>query len=121
MTRRLVTMVLALALLALAAGTALGAPSGPPTGTTAMALSGSVELAWQPVSGADHYTVLRGTSPTAVTTQLTPAGGITATTYRDTTAKEGVATLMLNRFLAREAAGGAASEPSPNNSNRETL
>src|SRR5688572_5994013 len=109
MTRRLVTIVLALALLALAAGTALGAPSGAPTGTTAMALSGSVELAWQPVSGADHYTVLRGTSPTAVTTQLTPAGGITATTYRDTTAANGT-----TYYYAVRGVGGGVDGPAGN-------
>ena len=107
MTRRLVTM--ALALLALGAGTALGAPSGAPTGTTAMALSGSVELAWQPVSGADHYTVLRGTSPTAVTTQLTPAGGITATTYRDTTAANGT-----TYYYAVRGVGGGVDGPAGN-------
>jgi len=60
-----------------------------PAGLTGMALDARVELAWQPVSGADHYTVYRGTSPGAITTAVTPAGGVTGTSFTDTTVANG--------------------------------
>jgi hypothetical protein len=56
-----------------------------------MALNGSVELAWQSVSGADHYTVYRGTSPGSITTAVTPAGGVTGTSFTDPAATNGTA------------------------------
>ncbi len=106
MTRRLVTTILALALFALAAQSALAAPAGPPEGTTGIALSGGVELAWQPVAGAERYVVLRGTSAGAITTQVTPAGGITATSFRDTTVANGT-----TYFYAVRGVGGGADGP----------
>jgi fibronectin type 3 domain-containing protein len=90
-----VTRIAALAALAvvlvLAAGgpTSVAAGSSAPTGLTGIALTGDVQLAWQPVSGASGYTVYRGTSPSAVTTLLTPASGVAATSFDDTTASNG--------------------------------
>ena len=60
-----------------------------PAGLTGMALDARIELAWQPVSGADHYSVYRGSSPTTITTAVTPAGGITGTSFTDTSALNG--------------------------------
>ena len=60
-----------------------------PTGPTGIALDGRVELAWQPVSGADHYTVYRGTSPGSITTAVAPAGGVTTTSFIDPSATNG--------------------------------
>jgi Concanavalin A-like lectin/glucanases superfamily/Malectin domain/Domain of unknown function (DUF1929)/Bacterial Ig domain/Bacterial Ig-like domain len=71
-----------------------------PTGVTGIALDGRVELAWQPVSGADHYSVYRGTSPGAITTLVTPAGGVTATSFVDTTAANGTAYYYVARAIA---------------------
>jgi hypothetical protein len=62
-----------------------------PAGLTGMALNGSVELAWQSVSGADHYTVYRGTTPGTITTAVTPAGGVTGTSFIDPAATNGTA------------------------------
>jgi hypothetical protein len=60
-----------------------------PTGLTAIALDGSVELAWQPVSGATGYVVYRGSSPTSVTTAITPVGGVVGTSFTDSSAVDG--------------------------------
>src|SRR5712691_7354397 len=60
-----------------------------PTGATAVALDGQVQLAWQPVIGASAYNVYRGLSPTTVTTAITPVGGVAATGFTDTTAVNG--------------------------------
>src|SRR6185312_9153168 len=66
-----------------AATTSTGAAAaGPPTGLTAMPLSGQVQLAWQPASGATSYVVMRGTSASTITTVVNP--GTTGTTYTDT-------------------------------------
>ena len=62
------------------------APPVPPTGLSAIALDGRVELAWQAVAGASGYTVYRGTSPAAVTTRLSSALGVAGPAYTDTTA-----------------------------------
>jgi hypothetical protein len=58
------------------------AAAGPPTGLTAMPISGQVQLAWQPVSGATSYVVMRGTSASTITTVVNP--GTTGTTFTDT-------------------------------------
>ena len=60
-----------------------------PTGLTGIALDARVELAWQPVSGADHYTLYRGTTSGSITTAVTPTGGITGTSFADSTAING--------------------------------
>jgi hypothetical protein len=100
MRRSLVGLLAVAALIALpAASTA--APNGPPAGATGIALSGAVELAWQPVGGADGYTVYRGTSPTAIATRLTSATGITGTSYTDSTAANGT-----TYYYAVRAVGG---------------
>jgi hypothetical protein len=78
--------------LAVCAFTALLAPSiahtapTAPAGATAFALDGRVALAWKASSGATSYKVLRGTSATAVTTQV---GTSTSTSFTDTTAVNG--------------------------------
>lgn len=85
MIRRLVPLALVLALLgAFGIQGALAAPAGPPTGVTGLAQSGAAQIAWQPVSGADSYVVLRGTSSTNITTTVTPAGGVTGTSFTNT-------------------------------------
>jgi len=78
-----ITAALAVAIPAVASA----APT--PTGVTGIALSGSVQLAWQPAPGATGYTVYRGTSPASVTTRLTPPAGVGATTFTDSGATNG--------------------------------
>src|SRR5439155_17005042 len=78
----------AVAALALAApALAQAAPS--PAGLTGVALSASVDLAWQPAAGATAYNVYRGTTPTSVTTLISPVGGVAATGFTDTGAVNG--------------------------------
>src|SRR5690242_8674997 len=84
---------------------------------TGIALDGRVELAWQPVSGADHYSVYRGTSPGAITTLVTPAGGVTGTSFADTTAANGTAYYYAARAIASGtesvSSGSILSTPAP--------
>ena len=61
----------------------------PPTGLSAIARDGSVDLGWQPSSGASGYTIYRGTSATAINTLLTPAAGTTSTGFTDSSAANG--------------------------------
>jgi hypothetical protein len=65
---------------------ALGA-TAPPTGLTAIALDGSVVLAWQPVPGASGYAVLRGPASGSPTTVL--SGSVSGTSFTDSTASNG--------------------------------
>jgi hypothetical protein len=60
-----------------------------PTGLTAIALDSTVVLAWQPISGASGYVVLRGPAAGSPTTVLTGAGGVSGTTFTDSTASNG--------------------------------
>jgi hypothetical protein len=55
---------------AFAAAAPAAALAAPPSGVTAMALDGRVELAWQHEPGATGYRIYRGTSATTVTTPL---------------------------------------------------
>jgi Domain of unknown function (DUF4082)/Bacterial Ig-like domain len=81
-------LIVALAVATLVTGASAGATTpAPPKGLTGIALDGSVGLAWQAVGGADSYNVYRGTSPTSITTPVTPAGGITAKTFTDASAE----------------------------------
>src|SRR5436190_14833678 len=104
--------VAALAALAVTVSLPAATPSasGPsaPTGVTGLALSGTVQVAWQPVSGANGYTVYRGTSPTTISTLLTPSAGITSTTYSDTSAVDGTTYY----YAVRTIVGGVASPSS---------
>jgi hypothetical protein len=77
----------ALLLLMTSVGAAQGTPAAP-GGLTARALDGRVDLAWQPVAGADAYRVLRGTSPGAVT-QAVPGGQVSGTSFSDAGAANG--------------------------------
>jgi hypothetical protein len=92
-TSGVLRLALALAATAIVTGgvPALARAGAAPAGPTAIALSASVELAWQPVAGATAYTVYRGTSPTTVTTAVTPPGGVAApaTSFTDTTPVNG--------------------------------
>lgn len=65
---------------------ALGAAAAP-TGLTAIALDGSVGLAWQPVPGAGGYAVLRGPASGSPTTVL--SSGVSGTSFTDATASNG--------------------------------
>jgi hypothetical protein len=81
----LLTLLCALALgsiMLVPAPHAAGVPDSP-AGLTAIALNGQVGLAWKPSSGATSYQLYRGTTSTAITTLVTPAG-YTGTTYTDT-------------------------------------
>ena len=76
-----------------------------PAGVTGLALDSSVQLAWQPVSGASGYTVYRGTSAASITTLLTPAGGVATTSYTDATAGNGTTYY----YAVRSVTGGVES------------
>jgi Domain of unknown function (DUF4082)/Malectin domain/Bacterial Ig-like domain len=91
------------------------APSAPPDGVTAIALDARVELAWQPVADASAYTVYRGTTRGAITTRLTPAEGVAATTYADTTPTNGTTYFYAVRAVSggTESANSAVVEASP--------
>jgi hypothetical protein len=86
------------------------AAGSPPTGPTAIALDRQVELAWQPVVGASAYTVYRGTSPTAITTAITPLGGLAApaTSFVDT----GAANATTYYYAVRAVVSGVESSNS---------
>ena len=85
---RLLLVFVAAAVMLLGGARAATQPAAP-AGATGMALGGRVELAWQPVSGADHYTVYRGTTPSSIVTAVTPTGGITGTSFTDSSAVNG--------------------------------
>ena len=89
--KRLITIaILAAGLAVLLPSAAPTAPqAGVPAGATGIALAGSVELAWQPVSGATSYNVYRGAAVSTATTLVSPAGGVTETSFTDSTAVNG--------------------------------
>jgi hypothetical protein len=96
-----------IALVAFAAAPSLArAASSPPAGVTGMALDGTVELAWQPAVGASAYSVYRGTTPTSITTQLTPVGGVVAPGFNDTTAVDGTTYYYVVRAIVAGAESG---------------
>jgi hypothetical protein len=83
-------LIVALVVATLVTGASAGATApAAPKGLTGIALDGSVGLAWQAVGGADAYNVYRGTSPTSITTPVTPVGGITAKSFTDTSVTNG--------------------------------
>ena len=73
--RLLLSAVVAGTVLILGGARAATQPA-PPAGLTAIPQDGRVELAWQPVSGADHYSVYRGATQGSITTAVTPVGGV---------------------------------------------
>jgi hypothetical protein len=75
---------------------------------TAFAGDGQVTLAWQPRQSGGAYTVLRGTSPTAVTKVIAPSVG--GSTYTDTTAANGTTYYYAVR-AADDTSPNAASTP----------
>ena len=84
-------VAVALAVVLPSAAPTAGQPSAP-AGATGMALNGAVQLAWQSVSGGNTtYNVYRGTSMSTVNTLVSPAGGVTGTTFTDSTASNGTA------------------------------
>jgi hypothetical protein len=89
--RTLIAGLLLAALLVILPATApsAGDSAVPPAGATGIALDVRAQLAWQPVSGATGYSVYRGTSPNNVSTLLTPPGGVSGTSYIDSTASNG--------------------------------
>src|SRR5467141_1725794 len=91
--KRLITIGIVAAALAIilpSAAPTAGQPAAP-AGATGLALSNAVELAWQPVSGVASYAVYRGSAASAVTTLVSPAGGVIGTSFTDTTATNGTA------------------------------
>jgi hypothetical protein len=109
--KRLITIgivAVALAVILPSAAPTAGQPAAP-TGATGLALSNSVQLAWQPVSGAAAYAVYRGSSANAVSTLVSPAGGVTGNVFTDTTATNGTAYFYAVRALASDGAESANS------------
>jgi hypothetical protein len=109
--KRLITIGVLAAVLAVILASAAPTANQPPApkGTTGMAKSNAVQLAWQSVSGVDGYNVYRGSTMTTVTTLVSPTGGITATSFTDTTAGNGT-----NYFYAvRAVENGTESPNSP--------
>src|SRR5207248_10541137 len=85
-----------------------GQPAAP-AGATGLALSNSVELAWQPVSGVASYAVYRGAAANAVSTLVSPAGGVAGTSFTDPTATNGSAYFYAVRAVAADGAESANS------------
>ena len=78
----------------------------PPTGLTAIAFDSKVVLAWQPAAGASGgYTVLRGPGAGAPTTVVSGAGGVSGTTFTDTSANNG----SIYSYAVRANSGGSQS------------
>jgi hypothetical protein len=76
-----------------------------PSGLGAIALDGAVDLAWEPVPGADGYEVYRGLSATTITTKL---GEPADARFTDETAVDGTA----YHYAVRAKGGGGVSEAS---------
>jgi hypothetical protein len=97
----------------IATGLAILLPSAAPTanqpaapgGATGIALTGAVELAWQPVNGATSYNVYRGATVGAVTTLVSPAGGVPGTSFTDSSATNGTTYF----YAVRSVSSGAES------------
>jgi hypothetical protein len=90
--KRLITIGIVAVALAVILPSAAPTAGQPPTpsGPTGMALSNAVQLAWQATgNGTSFYNVYRGTSSGSVTTLVSPADGVTGTTFTDTTAQNG--------------------------------
>jgi hypothetical protein len=102
--------VLTAVLVSLAWAPPTTAAGSPPIGPTAIALDRQVELAWQPVVGASAYTVARGTSATAITTVVSPVGGVAApaTSFVDT----GVVNATTYYYVVRAVVSGTESSNS---------
>jgi len=94
-------LLAALALATLLAGASAGAiaPTAP-KGLTGISLDGSVGLAWQSVSGADHYSVYRGTTPSTITAPVTPDGGVASTSFTDASAANGTTYYYIVRAVS---------------------
>jgi len=80
-------LLAALAVLLVAPILARGAVTQP-DGLSAIALSGKVSLAWQPVGGATSYRIYRGTSAGSINTQV---GTSVTPSFADTTVTNGTA------------------------------
>ncbi|HEY3183437.1 MAG TPA: Ig-like domain-containing protein, partial [Gaiellaceae bacterium] len=104
--RRVVLLAVAVGVVA-AAAPAL-ASAAPPAGVTAIAFDGRADLSWQPVVGASAYTVYRGLTPSTVTTQVTPTGGVVTPGFADTGAVNGTTYY----YVARAVIAGAESADS---------
>ena len=113
--RRMILSAAAVAVFALLALVAFAAkPDNPraatapptPAGLTAIALDGSVKLAWKASEGATGYAVLRGTSPGSMT-QIVPPASQPTTTFTDTTAANGT-----TYYYAVQASSPDGSSPS---------
>jgi hypothetical protein len=100
--KRLITIAVAIASLAVLLPSAAPTASQPsaPTGATGIGLSSAVELAWQPVAGATSYNVYRGSTVNGATTLVSPAGGITTTSFNDATAQNGTTYFYAVRAVA---------------------
>ncbi len=78
----------------------------PPAGLTALALDSNVELAWQPVSNANGYTVLRGTSSSNINQVL--ASDVATTSYTDSSATDGTTYYYTVEATASDGSGNTA-------------
>jgi hypothetical protein len=97
-----------LAAAVLAAGAWAAPAQAAPAGVTAIALDGRVELAWQLAAGATAYTIYRGTTPTAITTLVSPLGGVVGPGFVDTGAVNGTTYY----YAVRAVVAGAESDAS---------
>ena len=114
--RRWITLALVLSALAVTIpGAVPGAGTSSPGGPTAIALDGSVQLAWQPVAGASAYTIYRGSSTSTISTLVSPAGGVTGSTFSDATAANGTTYFYGVRAIAsgQESASSLAVQATP--------
>jgi hypothetical protein len=96
--RLAIACCLALALAAASAALTSTSASSP-AGTTGIALDSAVELSWQAVPGASGYAVYRGTSPSSITQLLTSAGGISTTSFTDSSAANGTTYYYASRSI----------------------
>ena len=115
--KRLIAIAIAAAAVAVLLPSAAPTAAQPasPGGATGVAMSNAVELAWQPVSGATSYNVYRGSTVGGATTLVSPASGITATSFTDSTAQNGSTYFYAVRAVASasESANSAVVQATP--------
>src|SRR3954454_10948340 len=110
--RRLLAIGIVAAALAVVLPSAAPTAAQPaaPKGATGMAQSNAVQLAWQPVTGAASYAIYRGNSAASIATLVSPAGGVAAPSFADTTAVNGSLYFYAVRAVATDGAESVNSQ-----------